>query len=57
MKYLGAYIARNEDGLWYWKDSCGVVGGEGFDSLDECKADVEFEKGNLHSFNRGPFAY
>ena len=56
MKYLGAYIAKDEDGCWYWQDSYGVIGGEGFDSLDECKADVEFEKGRLNSFNRGPFA-
>ena len=58
MKYLSAYIFHDdENGSWYWQDSYGVIGGEGFDSIDECKEDIAFEKGNLHSNLRGPFSY
>ena len=41
MKYLGAYIFHDGNGYWYWLDSYGVIGGEGFESIDECKKDVD----------------
>lgn len=54
--YRGAYIVRDDDGTWYWEDINGVVGGDKFDSVDDCILDIDAAEAHREKYLRGPFA-
>ena len=56
MEYQGAYIVHDDDGSWYWEDVNGVIHGEDFETVEECKKDIEADNAHREKFNRGPFA-
>jgi hypothetical protein len=56
-KYRGAFIwlsAENQD--YFWDDVNGVVGGDGFDSVDDCILDIDAAEAHREKYLRGPFA-
>lgn len=43
-KYRNGKIYKDEDqDTFYWEDAFGVIRGEGFDTIDECKHDIDQE--------------
>jgi hypothetical protein len=57
MEYRGLHLHSDDDGLWHWHDAFGVIGGEDFDTFDECKDDADCYAEHRFLSTLGPYEY
>jgi hypothetical protein len=57
-KYKNAQIYYSCEGIgYYWEEPNGVVGGEDFDNIDDCLADIDAQRAQEEKALTKPMAY